>query len=547
MSDRAGKGREAFGKKAWRDAFTFLSDAHRAEPLPPADRERLATAAYLVGEEDTGLDVWADAHQAYVDADDPPGAARCAYWIGFCLSVRGEQARGNGWFARAMRVLEAWDGECAEEGYLQIPAAIRAATRGDADGALSAFTRAEEVGQGFADRDLITLGRHGRGRVLIHMGRADDGVALLDEVMVAVTADELSPIVAGDIYCSVLEACEELFDPRRAREWTAAMTRWIEAQPDLVPFRGQCLVRRAEVFRFCGQWEEALEEARLASRWLTRPPARPAAGSAFYQKGELHRLQGEFESAEEAYREASRWGRSPEPGLPLLRLAQGRIDHAVSGIRRALGAARRPIRRAALLPALAEILLAAGEVDEARQAVEELEELARRLGAEPLEAETAAARGAVLLAEGKAEEAVPVLDRARRAWTALDCPYRTAIVRVLAARACEALGDREASELELAGAMEVFRELGARPQLQHVEALSRRAATRVTAGLPAKLTPRQVQVLRLVAAGRTNRQIGQELFISPRTVDRHVSDIFRRLGVRSRAAAAAWAHRNELA
>jgi DNA-binding CsgD family transcriptional regulator len=537
----------AYRDRSWRTAYDRYSEAHRAGGLDLPDQEHLATAAYLAGEEDAALDAWVHAHQAYLEEGDSPGAARCAYWAGFALSTRGERARAGGWFARALRVLEEWDGDSVEAGYLLIPQAIRAAGEGDGPRALECFTRAEETGERFGDRDLATLGRHGRGRVLIRMGRAAEGVALLDEVMVAVTADELSPIVAGDVYCSVLEACEERFDPGRAREWTRAMTGWLEAQPELVPFRGQCLVRRAQVFHFCGDWEEALEEARRASDWLTRPPARPAAGDAFYQQAELHRLRGDHERAEEAYREASRWGRKPEPGLPLLRLAQGRTQAAASAIRRALDEARGPIARARLLPAQVRIHLAAGQEDEAGPAARELAELARALDAAPLRAEAAAAEGAVLLHRGKAEEALLPLRQAVEAWTALECPYRAAVVRVLAARACDALGDREAAGLELEVAREVFRALGAAPDLARVEALSRTGAAGAAAATPAGLTPRQVQVLRLVATGRTNRHIARELFISERTVERHVSDIFRKLGVSSRSAATAWAHRHGLA
>jgi len=547
MSNSLHLAHTAYESRSWRAAFTHFSEAHRAGALNLPDQERLAAAAYLVGEEDQALDVWAHAHQEHLAAGDPPGAGRCAFWTGFALSARGERARAGGWFARALRVLEEWGGECVEAGYLLVPRAIRAAGEGDGPAALGHFTRAEETGERFGDPDLAMLGRHGRGRVLIHMGQATEGVALLDEVMVAVAADELSPIVAGDIYCSVLEACEERFDPRRAREWTGAMTRWLEAQPDLVPFRGHCLVRRAEVFRFCGDWDEALEEAERAADWLTRPPARPAAGSAFYEQAELHRLRGDYERAEEAYREASRWGHRTEPGLPLLRLAEGRIQAATSAIRRAVDEARGPIARARLLPAQVEILLATGEVEEARAAADALAELAEALDAAPLRAEAAAARGAVLLYRGKAAEALTLLRRAMEGWSALDCPFRAAAVRVLVARACDALGDEDAAELELDAAREVFRKLGAAPELARLEALSRKDAAGTAAAFPGDLTPRQVQVLRLVATGRTNRRIARELFISERTVERHVSDIFRKLGISSRSAATAWAHRHGLA
>ena len=539
-------GREAFQRRAWRDAFSHLVAARETTSLDLPDLERLATAAHLAGEDDASADLWAHAHHEFLREDDPTGAARCAFWLGFTLVNRGEHARGGGWFARARRVLDECGEDCVERGYLFLPMAMQCIGENDLEGALSAFTRAVETGERFSDVDLATLARHGRGRVLIRMGRLAEGVALLDEVMVAVTADELSSMIVGDIYCSVLEACQETFDVPRAREWTEAMTRWLGSQPDLVPYRGQCLVHRSEVMQLCGEWQEAMDEAKRACDRLTRPKGQPAAGAAFYQQAELHRLRGEFEEAEEAYREASRWGRKPEPGLPLLRLAQGRVDAAAAALRRAVDEARDRTARAPLLAAQAEILLEADDLASAREAVEELREVADALEADPLRAQAHAREGAVLLAEQDPAAALPILRRAWDTWRELDAPYEAARVRVLVGRACLALGDGEASRLELDAAGRTFRELGAVVDLARVEALARGPSGRPTAAPAGNLTPREVEVLRLVAAGMTNRRIGKELYITEKTVARHVSNIFTKVGVKSRAAATAWAYEHDV-
>jgi DNA-binding CsgD family transcriptional regulator len=537
------RGRAACRDRDWNDAYEALATAHDTRPLEPHDLALLATAAHLVGREEEAADLWAHAHQECLREEDPAGAARCAFWLGFTLVNRGEHARGGGWFARARRVLDESGAKCVEEGYLLLPEAMQAVGQGDLESALARFRQAGTVGERFGEVELITLARQGEGRILIRMGDTARGAALLDEAMVAVTGGEVESLVAGDVYCSVLEACQELFDPRRAREWTRAMTGWMRSQPGLVPYRGQCLVHRSEVLQWSGAWDEALEEAREACRWLTRPPAQPAAGAAFYQQAELHRLRGEVEPAEEGYREAHRRGRRPEPGLPLLRLTQGRADAAAASLRRALGETRAPWTRATLLPPAVEVYLAAGEVEEARGALQELQEVAAERSVGWLQAAALAAEGALCLEEGAPEAALTPLRRSGEEWFRLEIPYEAARTRMLLGRVCRELGDGEAARLELEAARETFRELGARPDLRRLEALLPRSRSSGAHGL----TPRQVEVLRHLAGGATNRAIARTLFISERTVERHVSNIFRRLGVSSRAAATAWAYEHDLA
>jgi tetratricopeptide (TPR) repeat protein len=274
--DRVERGREAYARQHWSEACEHLLAAANEAPLHAKDLERLATAAYLIGRDEESAEAWARAHQAFLGRGELPRAVRCAFWLAFGLLHRGERARGGGWLARARRILEECGEECVEQGYLLLPAGLERIAAGDATGAYAAFCRAAEIAQRYADQDLTALARHSRGRILIRMGEIEEGVALLDEAMVAVDAGDVSPMVVGDVYCSVIEGCLEIFDLQRAQEWTTVLTHWCESQPDLVPYRGQCLVRRAEIMQLHGDWPDALDEARQACERLTRPPGEPS-------------------------------------------------------------------------------------------------------------------------------------------------------------------------------------------------------------------------------------------------------------------------------
>jgi len=523
----------------WDDAFDHLSAAHRRGQLEPDDLERLAAAAYMVGRDDACEEAWVAAHHAWLRRGEGERAARCAFWQALGLFFRGDLAPATGWVARGGRLLEESRGECVEQAWLRMLTALPRLFEGDAD-VFPIFSDAGEIADRFADADASMFARLCCGHSLIRGGRLAEGTALLDEVMVSVTADEVSPLLAGIAYCQVIALCQTVFDLRRAREWTEALARWCDSQSGLVPFRGNCLVHRCEIFQLQGAWADALESARRACESLAGPPAWDALGSAYYQLAEIQRLQGELAEAEESYRQASLAGRDPEPGMCLLRLAQGRSDLALPAIRRALDEAQEPIARSRILPASIEIMLEAGDVEAARGAADELAGIAARLGAPYLDALAAEASGAVLLADGAPRAALTKLRTAYRLWRDLEAPRQAARVRALIGVACRALGDGGSAELEFEAARGVLEGLGAGPDLE-------RLARLVGSPRPGGLSPRESEVLTLVAAGKTNRAIATELFISEKTVARHVSNIFGKLGLSSRAEATAYAFKHGLA
>ena len=510
--------------------------------MSPDDLERLAVAAYLVGRDSESAELWTRAHHEHVSRGSVERAVRCAFWLAIGLLEKGGVAQGSGWLARAHRLLEESGRDCVEQGYLLLPEALQAIDAGDSDRSALLFARAAAEGERFGDRDLVALARHGQGRALIRLGRAAEGVRLLDEAMVAVTAGELSPMVAGDVYCSVISGCQEIFDWRRAGEWTAALARWCARQPELVAYRGQCLLRRSEVLQLRGEWSAALDEARRACERLADPPGQAGLAAAWYQLGELHRLRGDAAGAEEAYRRAAGLGRRPQPGLALLRLAQGEVGAALGAIAAAVDATTARRSRARLLPAQVEIALAARDVAGARAAADELTTIAAETGAAYLLAAATHARGALLLAEGDPRAARAALRDAEPLWQETEAPYEGARTRALAALACRAFGDLDGSALELDAARACFERLGAAFDLARLAHLVPPPPSRP----PPLLTARELEVLRLVAAGRTNRAVAGTLGITEKTVARHVANIFLKLGVSSRAAATAWAYEHDL-
>jgi DNA-binding CsgD family transcriptional regulator len=533
------QGRAAHDRRVWSEAFGCLAEADRAAPLAAQDLDLLADAAHLVGRDADADEYAARSFRAWVKQGKPRSAARRAAWLGIRLLLRGQEVQSSAWFARAGDILNGIDGgPDPERGFLLIPVGLAHLGAGEPAVALDTFVEVAELGARFDEPDLTAIGQLGQGQGLVAMGQVSEAMARLDEAMLTVTTGDVTPGASGIVYCAVIGECEAVFDLRRARQWTSALNRWCDTQPGLVPFRGVCLVHRAHLMQLSGEWADAADEAGNACSLLG---GHPSAGEAYYRLGELHRLRGRYGDAERCFREASRWLADPQPGLALLRLAQGRVGEAALAIRRVLDDAKGDLERSRLLPAYVQIMLAANEPAAARTGATELSRTAQQFGAPLLVAMAAQAEGACALAEGDGHTSMARLRAAWAAWRDLDAPYESAQVRLLMAQAHRLLDDPGSAELELEAAGWVFDHLGAAPDLARVRTLS-------SHGSPAgPLTGREVEVLRLVATGMTNRAIAADLFLSEKTVARHLSNIFTKLGVSSRAAATAYAYRQGLA
>ena len=538
--EATGRGRAAAASADWDEAFSAFCAADQLDRLDARDLQDWATAAFLLGHVDASLDALARAHRLHLDHGDVRSAVRCGFWAGFQLLSRGDMAQAAGWLARCTRVAAELPAESAERGYLLIPEAFRLAAVEErwAEG-YSMAARVVDIGREEADADLMALALTLAGRSLIGTGRVDDGLALLDEAMVAVVSDELTPMVSGTVYCSLIEACEEIAEWPRAMEWTEALARWCDRQHGMVTFTGQCLTHRAHVLRLRGRFQAAAEAAELAERRFTGAADERLSGGALYQTGEVHRIRGDLGRAEAAYRQAGEQGHDPQPGLALVRLAQGRTEAAAATMRRVETESTRPVTRIGLLPAYVEVMLAAGDLPAAGRAATELRELAGTYGTVALRAEADAAAGAVDLAGGDVEAALVSLRRAADGWRALGMPYEAARAGLLIARACRALGDDDTAMLGLAAARRALTELGA--SAAEAEPSGRSATTRHAA-----LSARELEVLRLVATGMTNPAIAEALHLAVKTVDRHVAHILTKLAVPTRTAATAYAYEHDL-
>lgn len=527
----------------WKEIHEQLLEADQEQDLEPGELERLALAAYLTGRDAESFQILERAHQGYLDRENIENAVRCSFWLGLMLMNAGERARSGGWFARGDRLLsDLGQKDSAEKALLLIPQGLGELYSGRGASARNIFKLVVSAGEKFHNSDLRALGRLGLGQAMIQLGEIAKGIKLLDETMITVETEEVFPVVNGIVYCAVIESCRKVWDLERAQEWTSALTRWCDSQPDIVPFRGECMVRRAEIFQFHGEWRKALEETRDACDLLARHQGESAAGEAYYRQAELHRLAGDFEMSENCYREAAKRGRNPQPGLALLRLAQGENDAAETSISNNLQETKDPKRRAELLPAMVSVFISSGQTKGALEATEELCRIARDFNVPYLIAMCCYCRGSVFYAKGEVHPALEQLQKAMKFWNSLNLPYESACTRELRGLVYNELNDKDNSEAELMAARWVYEQLGAMPDLERVNQLMNKENDPEIHGL----SLRELQVLRLVASGKTNRSVADELFISERTVDRHVSNIFNKLGVSSRVEATAFALTNQM-
>lgn len=538
-----GQGREAFRTKRWSEAVRLLSAAEELSPLIPEDYEALTTARFLIGPDQVGAEIMGAASRVFLERGDVLRAVRAAFWASATLGRLGKVAMGSGWNARGQRLLEeAGIEDCVERGYLLMGPAFAAMHSGEFETVVGLVEEISGVARRFGDAGLLALIRQVEGRARLLQGDVHGGMAILDEVMLTATTIEMSPLIVGLIFCFVIRTAHELHDFGRAREWTVAVEHWCLTQPDLDMYRGECQVYRAHVLQVGGDWQRASEQVASACRAFLRPPPHPAAGFALYEQGELHRLKGRYSEAEHAFTQAASHGHSAQPGLALLRFGQGRLETANASIRRTLAETHDPLARAGVLPAIVEIVLAVGDLEAAQDAAAELAQIGGQIRSEYVQGLAAHAQGALLLARRQADEALAALRRAAATWLRLNAAYLAARTRLLIGRACRELGDEDAARLDIEGARQAFASLGAEPDMRQAAALVAPARR----NLPLGLTGREAELLALLVTGKTNREIAAQLCISEKTVARHVSNIFNKLGVSSRAAATAYALKHDL-
>jgi DNA-binding CsgD family transcriptional regulator len=535
--DVIGHARDLHRQARWDDACLEFLAADAEHELGVEDLELLGEAAQLTGRHDEAVSALERAFELRAAATDLAAAATAAFWLYSEFMYASEFARAGGWMARLGDLAERLN--AAEPGWLSIAAAHRYIAQQQYDDARAVLTGALAQARESGEIDLETFAMLLTARSLLLAGRLQEGLARMEDAMLRVTSGRTSPRMTSMLYCAAIGTCEEeAWELARAQEWARALERWMSSLPTLFggAFLDNCRVYRAVLKRRRGQLAEARAELELAVSNLTEGNGVLVAGHACYELGEVHRLLGQDDAAELAYRRATSLGASVQPGLALLRLRQGNASTAAHGLHRAVAEATRAPARGRLLPAVVTIALATDDVAQAKQALTELERLTQILSSSALDAEYARAQGEVALAAGRPEAALPHLRRCADTWRRLSAPYETARTCMLIARACRALGDEEGAQLELESARELFAELGAIPELRDVESLLESVGP-----APGGLSEREIEVLRLVAAGMTNHAIATQLYISERTVHRHVSNIFAKIGVNSRTAAAAYA------
>jgi class 3 adenylate cyclase len=483
VDDSLEAGREAARRHAWREAYDLLASADADGRLTAEDLESLAGAAWWTGRLEEAIRLRERAYTAYVDAGEPRRAALLAVSLTMDHMLRGALSVSNGWLARAGRLLENED-EGVEHGRLALARGTTAIDMGELETASGEFTRARELGSRFGDRSLEAMAFVFEGAILVWTGNVNEGLAILDEVTAAAVSGELDPIATGIVYCVTIDSCQALGDCGRAAEWTDAANRWCD-RLEVSGFPGQCRIHRAEILRLRGEWPKAEEQAVQACEELHDYNRMVTAGG-FYEIGEIRRRLGDFAAAEDAYRTASELGRDPQPGLALLRLAQGKVDAAAAAVKRSLAAeSLDPLGRSRRLPAQIEIALTAGEIGRAREGARELETIADqyRVGGSRTPVLAGAvhlAWGRIRLAERDWDGAASSLRAARDTWNKVGAPYEAAQARLLLGLAYRGEGDEDGAREELVTAKAAFERLGAVLDLQRVSELLGESPTRRT-------------------------------------------------------------------
>jgi DNA-binding CsgD family transcriptional regulator len=537
--DDLAQARADYERGDWAAALDSWSDVDQSD-LDTEDLRASARAAALVGRREEAVERYQWAFRQCTDDGADEAAILCAFNIAMIFATNGEPAMAAGWTTRAERLLDVVGLDSVGAGYVMFLHMYRDLSNGDLATAVDKADATAELGRKHGERDLTALGLCAGGRIRIYSGRAAEGLARLDEAMVAATAGEVSPEVFGNVYCIAIEGCQEIAAFDRVAEWTSALHRWCTEQPGLVAFTGQCSIHRGQVMRQRGAWDDALEEFSLAADRYRLAHSIDAIGQAEGERGDVFRMRGQYAEAEASYQRAGELGFDAQPGLALLWLARGQRDAAAAAVRRLVAETGDPVGRCRVLPAAVDVLLAVDAVDEARSVASLLEDVASSAGSTAMLAFSAYASGAVELASGDAAGSLPYLRKARQLWARVEAPYEVARTRLLTGRALTSLGDDGSARQDLEAARDSFRALGARPLTEEAAGLLE------PDGPPAGLTNREVEVLRLVASGRSNPQIAVDLTLSEKTVARHLSNIFGKLDVSSRTAAAAYAYEHGL-
>ncbi len=518
----------------WQQARAGFLALRARGPLAASDMEALAEAAWWEGAIDESLSAYEEAYRLYLHGDlpEPRPAAMLAMDIGFSWLLRGEEAMGSGWLSRANRLLDGLP-ECAEHGYLRSFELEAAAAEGDFETAIAVARSLAAFAERFGDETLCAYALVSEGIARIKQGDVAHGLAVLDEAMLPVVAGRVRPAFVGNIYCQLMAVCHELADVRRAQQWTDATARWCAGFSNAVMFLGICRVHRAQLLQVRGEWARAEAEIELVCSELAAMNI-IAVGLALYELGEIRRLRGDLDGAEQAYGEAHQRGCDPQPGLALAWSARGRHREALDALLAAEAATTQRLTKTRLWEAVVDVALETGDLAIARRACDELQAAAETYASSGLLAAAALAQGRVQFAEGASEEALHWLTTARQRWQQLGAPMRVAQTRTLLSKVHLALGNEQAAALEAAAAHAELADLGV-------------ARGRARADVPSSgLTARESEVLELVARGLSNRAVAEQLVLSEKTVARHLANLYLKLGVNSRTAAAAYAHAHGL-